>query len=79
MQGILQQEVINNCNEKHQAEMETLRSQLLEITKKREQEISMRKTMETELRSRATELTKGITTLEVEFHAKKEESRIKVN
>jgi len=59
--------------------MQILRSQLLEITKEKEREISLRKAMETELRSRAAELSKGLTTLEAELQAKKKENRIKVN
>jgi len=79
LQAKLHLDVINNHDDKHQVEMQTLRSQLLEMTKEKEQEISSRKAMEKELRSRATELSKGITTLEAELNAKKEENRIKVN
>lgn len=78
MQAKLQQDVINNHDCQHQADMQTLRSQLLEITKEKEQEISMRKAMETELRSRAAELSKGIMTLEAELYAKKQEDKTKV-
>ncbi|XP_011698345.1 PREDICTED: hyaluronan mediated motility receptor-like isoform X2 [Wasmannia auropunctata] len=74
----LQQEVINSHDDKHQAEMQTLRSQLLEITKEKEREISTRKAMEMDLRNRAAELSKGITTLEIELQAKKEENRAKI-
>ncbi|XP_018405009.1 PREDICTED: hyaluronan mediated motility receptor-like isoform X2 [Cyphomyrmex costatus] len=74
----LQQDVINSHDDKHQAEMQTLRSQLLEITKEKEREILTRKAMETELRSRAAELSKGITILEVELNAKKEQNRTKI-
>ncbi|XP_012063941.1 PREDICTED: hyaluronan mediated motility receptor-like [Atta cephalotes] len=74
----LQQDVINSHDDKHQVEMQTFRSQLLEMTKEKEREISSRKAMEKELRSRATELSKGITTLEAELNAKKEENRIKI-
>lgn len=79
LQGKLQHDVINNHDNKYQAEMETLRSQLLEITKEKEREISTRKAMETELRSRAAELSKRITTLEAELYTKKQEDRTKVN
>lgn len=75
----MQQDAINNHDNKHQPEMQRLRSQLLEITKEKEREISMRKVMETELRNRVAELSKGITILEAELHAKKEENRAKVN
>ncbi|KYN40272.1 Laminin subunit alpha-3 [Trachymyrmex septentrionalis] len=74
----LQQDVINSHDGKHQVEMQTLRSQLLEMTKEKEREILSRKAMEMELRSRATELSKGITTLEAELNAKKEENRTKI-
>ncbi|XP_018362997.1 PREDICTED: hyaluronan mediated motility receptor-like isoform X2 [Trachymyrmex cornetzi] len=74
----LQQDVINGHDDKHQIEMQTLRSQLLEMTKEKEREILSRKAMEKELRSRATELSKGITTLEAELNAKKEENRTKI-
>jgi len=79
LQAKLQQDVINNLDDKHQAEMQTLRSQLLEMTKEKEQEISTRKAMETELRNRVAELSKGLTKLEAELCTKKEESRTKVN
>lgn len=75
----MQQDVINSHGDKHEAEMQILRSQLLEMTKEKEQEISTRKAMETELRNRVAELSKGITKLEAELCAKKEESRTKVN
>lgn len=79
LQAKLQQDVINNHDDKHQAEMQRLRSQLLEMSKEKEREISTRKVMETELRNRVAELSKGITILEAELHAKKEETRAKVN
>lgn len=72
------QDVINSRDDKHQTEMQTLRSRLLEMTKEKEQEISMRKAMETELRMRVAELSKRITTLEAALCAKKEEARTKV-
>ncbi|KAH0956184.1 hypothetical protein HN011_002950 [Eciton burchellii] len=74
----LQQEVMNNHDGKHQTEMQLLRSQLLEVSEEKEQEISVRKIMETELRNRATELTKRIATLEAELCAKKEENKIQI-
>lgn len=70
---------MNSHDCKYQAEMQTLRSELLEITKEKEQEISTRKIMETELRNRAAELSKGVTTLEAELYAKKQEDRTKAN
>jgi len=77
-QAKLQQEVLNDHDGKHQAEMQLLRSQLLEVSEEKEQEISVRKIMETELRNRATELTKRVATLEAELCAKKEENKIQV-
>lgn len=59
--------------------MQTLRSQLLEITKEKEREISERKAMEMELRNQMAKLSERITTLEFELCAKKEENRKKVN
>jgi hypothetical protein len=70
---------MNNHDGKHQTEMQLLRSQLLEVSEEKEQEISVRKIMETELRNRATELTKRIATLEAELCAKKEENKIQVS
>ncbi|XP_070153196.1 putative leucine-rich repeat-containing protein DDB_G0290503 isoform X1 [Polyergus mexicanus] len=71
----LQQEIINNHDNKHQAEAQLLRSQLLEVSEEKEREISMRKTMETELRNHATELSRRIIALEAELCAKKEENK----
>ncbi|KMQ89388.1 hyaluronan mediated motility receptor [Lasius niger] len=71
----LQQEIIGNHDDKHQAEVQLLRFQLLEASEEKEREISIRKTMETELRNRATELSRKITALEAELCAKKEENK----
>lgn len=79
LQAKLQQDVVNNHDCKYQTDMQILRSQLLDITKEKEQEISTRKAMETELRTRAAELSKGITTLEAELYAKRQEDKTKVN
>lgn len=79
MQAKLQQDVINNHDEKHQVERQILQTQLLEISEEKEREISTRKATETELRNYIAELSKKITTLETELRAKKEENRTKVN
>lgn len=79
LQAKLQQEIINNHDDKHQAEAQLLRSQLLEVSEEKEQEISMRKTMEIELRNHATELSRRIIILEAELCAKKEEKKTMVN
>ncbi|RLU25556.1 hypothetical protein DMN91_001712 [Ooceraea biroi] len=74
----LQQEIMNNHDNKHEVEMKLLRSQLLEVSEEKEQEISVRKLMETELRNRAAELVKRIGTLEAELCAEKEENKIRI-
>ncbi|XP_012522875.1 hyaluronan mediated motility receptor isoform X2 [Monomorium pharaonis] len=74
----LQQDVINSHDNKHLAEMQRLRSQLLQMEKEKEHEISTRKIMETELRNRIAVLSEGMTLLEAELCAKKEENRIKI-
>lgn len=79
LQAQLQQEIMNNHDNKHEEEMKLLRSQLLQVSEEKEQEISIRKLMETELRNRAAELVKRIGTLEAELCAKKEENKIHVN
>lgn len=79
LQAKLQQEIINNHDDKHQAEAQLLRSQLLEVSEEKEREISMRKTMETDLRNHATELSRRIIALEAELCAKKEENKTMVN
>lgn len=79
LQAKLQQEIIGNHDDKHQAEAQLLRFQLLEASEEKEREISIRKTMETELRNRATELSRKITALEAELCAKKEENKTMVN
>jgi len=70
---------MDNHDGKYQAEMQLLRSQLLEVSEEKEKEISVRKIMETELRNRAAELAKRIETLEAELCAKKEENKIQVS
>lgn len=79
LQAKLQQEVLSNHDEKHQTEMQMLRTQLLEASEEKEREFSARKTMEKELRNRAAELSGRLTTLEAELCAKKEENKTKVN
>ncbi|XP_026667306.1 hyaluronan mediated motility receptor-like [Ceratina calcarata] len=67
----LQQEVLNEHDEKHQVEVERLRGQLLEASEEREREIEARKTMEGDLRNRLTDCLKRVTTLEDELANKK--------
>ncbi|XP_011877413.1 PREDICTED: hyaluronan mediated motility receptor-like isoform X4 [Vollenhovia emeryi] len=74
----LHQGVLNDHDENHQAEIQSLRYKLLEMTEEKEREISTRKAMEMELRNRAAELVKGITTLEAELCAKREEDGAKI-
>lgn len=74
----MQQEVLNNHDEKHQAEMQMLCAQLSEVSEEKEQEFLARKMMEVELRNRATDLSRRITTLEADLYTKKEETKIKV-
>lgn len=56
-----------------------LRSQLLEMSKEKEHEFLARKSIESILRDRAAELSKRITTLEVELHAKKKQNKMRVS
>lgn len=79
LQAKLQQEVLNNHDKKHEAETQILRSQLLEMSEEKEREFSARKTIESELRNRAAELSKRITTLEVELCAKKKQNKMRVD
>ncbi|KZC09615.1 Laminin-like protein epi-1 [Dufourea novaeangliae] len=74
----LQLEVLNNYDEQHQAEMENLRCQFLEISEEKEDEIRARKTMEGDLRNRIEDLTKSITILESELEMKKQANKEKV-
>lgn len=78
LQANMQQEIISNHDDKHQAEVQLLRFQLLEVSEEKEREISTRKTMETELRNRVAELLRKITILEAELYAKKEENKTMV-
>lgn len=70
---------MNTHDDKHQVEIKLLRSQLLEVSEEKEQEMSVRKIMEAELRNRAAELVKRIETLEAELRATKEENKVRVN
>ncbi|KAG7204959.1 hypothetical protein KM043_005345 [Ampulex compressa] len=73
----LQQEVLNDHDEKHQAETQMLKFQLLEVSAEKEQEIVTRKATETELRNRVAELLNKIHVLEseVEFKKKTDEDK----
>lgn len=75
----MQQEVLNNHDKKHEAETQILRSQLLKVSEEKEREFLVRKTIESELRNRAAELSKRITTLEIELCAKKEQNKMRVS
>lgn len=75
----MQQEVLNNHDKKYEAETQKLCSQLLKVSEEKEREFSARKTIESELRSRAAELSKRITILETELFAKKEQNRKRVS
>ncbi|XP_076382680.1 uncharacterized protein LOC117223832 isoform X2 [Megalopta genalis] len=74
----LQLEVLNNQDEKHQAEMMRLRCQFLEISEEREHEFRARKMIESDLRSRIEDLTKRITKLESELQNKKLDNEEKI-
>lgn len=78
-QAKLQREVMNNHDNQHQVDMTLLRSQLLQVSEEKGQEISVRKVMEIELRNRAAELARRIESLETELCAKKEENKMRVN
>lgn len=79
LQAKLQDEIINNHDDKHQTEVQLLRSQLLEASEEKEHEISTRKAIETELRNRITELSRRIIALETELCTKKKENKTMVN
>lgn len=79
LQAKLQEEIINNHDDKHQTEVQLLRSQLLEVSEEKEREISIQKAIETELKNRATELSRRIIALEAELCAKKKENKTTVN
>ncbi|XP_015191840.1 PREDICTED: hyaluronan mediated motility receptor-like [Polistes dominula] len=68
----LQQEVLDNHDERHQAEANELRTKLLDISREKEEEISARRTVEKELRNRVAELSERILHLESEFAKKTE-------
>nr|XP_033332261.1 hyaluronan mediated motility receptor-like [Megalopta genalis] len=74
----LQLEVLNNQDEKHQAEMMRLRCQFLEISEEREHEFRARKMIESDLRSRIEDLTKRITKLESDLQNKKLDNEEKI-
>ncbi|XP_046838595.1 hyaluronan mediated motility receptor-like isoform X2 [Vespa crabro] len=74
----LQQEVLDNHDERHQAEADELRSKLLDMSREKEQEISARRTLENELRKRVAELLEKISFLENELSKITETNRIAV-
>lgn len=79
MQAETQQAIINDHDNKNQEHLQILRSELLQICEEKEQEISLRKIVETELKNRTFELSKKISILEDELNATKEENKIKVS
>ncbi|XP_047365312.1 hyaluronan mediated motility receptor-like isoform X2 [Vespa velutina] len=74
----LQQEVLDNHDERHQAEADELRSKLLDMSREKEQEISARRTLENELRKRVAELLEKISFLENELSKITETNRIAI-
>ncbi|XP_035732049.1 hyaluronan mediated motility receptor-like isoform X2 [Vespa mandarinia] len=74
----LQQEVLDNHDERHQAEADELRSKLLDMSREKEQEISTRRTLENELRKRVAELLEKISFLENELSKITETNRIAI-
>lgn len=78
-QAKLQQEVLDNHDERHQAEADELRSKLLDMSREKEQEISARRTLENELRKRVAELLEKVSLLETELAKITETNRITVN
>ncbi|XP_076650839.1 uncharacterized protein LOC143357963 [Halictus rubicundus] len=74
----LQLEVLNNRDEKHQAEIMRLRCQFLEVSEEKEHEFHARKTIESELRNRIEDLTKRIAKLESELEKKKQDNKEKI-
>ncbi|XP_012229058.1 putative leucine-rich repeat-containing protein DDB_G0290503 isoform X2 [Linepithema humile] len=73
-----QQAIINDHDDKNQEHLQILRSELLEMCKEKEQEISLRKVVEAELKNRTFELSRKISILEDELSAIKEENKIKI-
>ncbi|XP_043669772.1 hyaluronan mediated motility receptor-like isoform X2 [Vespula pensylvanica] len=74
----LQQEVLDNHDERHQVEAEELRSKLLDMSREKEQEISARRILENELRKRVAELLEKISLLESELARKTEKNQIAI-
>ncbi|XP_014616668.1 PREDICTED: hyaluronan mediated motility receptor-like isoform X2 [Polistes canadensis] len=74
----LQQEVLDNHDERHQAEVNGLRSKLLDISREKEEEIFARRTVESDLRKRVAELSEKILHLESEMAKKAETNQIMI-
>ncbi|XP_076301100.1 uncharacterized protein LOC143219137 isoform X2 [Lasioglossum baleicum] len=74
----LQLEVLNNQDQKHQAEIMRLRCQFLEVSEEKEREFNARRTIESDLRSRIEDLTKRIAKLESELEKKKQDNKEKI-
>lgn len=79
LQAKLHLEVLNDHDEKHQAEMEIFRRQLLEAFEEKERDFATRKTMEIEFKKQVTELLEKVTELENILYSKKQEYKTKVN
>ncbi|CAD1468961.1 unnamed protein product, partial [Heterotrigona itama] len=63
----MQQEILNDYDEKHQIEVKHLRCQLSEVLEEKEREIQARKTIEGDLRNRIADFSKRIVALESEL------------
>ncbi|XP_043527976.1 hyaluronan mediated motility receptor-like isoform X1 [Frieseomelitta varia] len=63
----MQQEILNDYDEKHQMEAKHLRCQLSEVLEEKEREIQARKTIEGDLRNRIADFSKRIVALESEL------------
>lgn len=74
----LQQEVLDNHDERHQAEANELRSKFFDMLKEKDEEIKTRKKLENELRKRVAELSEKILHLESEMAKKTEINQIMI-
>ncbi|KAK1138109.1 hypothetical protein K0M31_002594 [Melipona bicolor] len=72
----MQQEILNDYDEKHQLEAKHLRCQLSEVLEEKEREIQARKTIEGDLRNRIADFSKRIVALESELINRKHTNNI---
>ena len=72
----MQQEILNDYDEKHQMEAKHLRCQLSEVLEEKEREIQARKTIEGDLRNRIADFSKRIVALESELIDRKHTNNI---